>query len=542
MKRIVLTILLLALPAAMASAQDVLQRSLDYRPGDWVTWSVHRFPASLSYGDTYVYFGSENGVSRYDYTREEWDTPFSLSSGMADDRVRVVAMDRPSGVLWCATATGLSFLLPGIREWRNLSYDRLGVRGVLSIGSGDTRLWLEADDGRLYSGSRQGGPFWETVDAELAGDNVTWQGRRQRPVDIPMLFVDGPWDYLPERVVQDNHFRRFPVTGAVADRFNHLWLAIDGLGGAEANPLTASMRLLPFGLYVDEVRAMAWDGEGMWIGGRSLSRGTGGITFWDMERNRWSVYEAELHTDLYSDRVRSIAVDTVAVWFGTGQGLIRLNKTTGRWRSYTVREHLTNNSITSVALAGPWLWVGTASGINMVHLPDETIRQVRDELVPGRTIHHIEPDGADIWATTDRGLLFRDGETGLWRGVESAPGMQMFRVTAVSAYAGEVWAGSDDGVQVLDKASGEWTGFPSGHYPTGGVIYTILADDEVVWFGTDDGILKFLKKERRWSRFTIDDGLRDNRVYWLLLDGDYLWAGTAAGLTRFYWNAPYRID
>lgn len=542
MKRTVLVMLLLVMPAVRASAQEVLQRSIDYRPGDWVTWSVSRFPTSLSYGDTYVYFGSGNGVTRYGYTRQEWDTPFSVSSGMADDRITVVAMDRLSGVLWCATQTGMSFLLPGIGEWRNIPYDQLGVGGVLSIGSGDTKLWLEADDGRLFSGSRQGGPFWETPDEELPGDNVVWQGRRQQPAAIPPLFIDGPYDYFPEHVVQDNYFRRFPVTGAVADRFNHLWLTVHGLGGAEANPLTSTMRLLPFGLYVDAVRAMAWDGDGMWIGGSARGRGNGGISFWDMERNRWTTYEASLYTDLYSDRVRSIATDSAVVWFGTDQGLVRFNKKKDRWRSYTVRENLMNNSITSVTLADSLLWVGTASGINRVHLPEEVIGQVRDEQVLGRRINHIEPDGENVWAATDRGLLFREGATGVWRRVESAPGMQMLRVTAVSAYAGEVWVGSDDGVQAFDKSSGEWTGFPSLHYPTGGMIYTILADDDVVWFGTDNGILKYLKKERRWSRFTVDDGLRDNRVYWLLLDGDYLWAGTAAGLTRFYWNAPYRID
>jgi len=540
MKFKIIKLLAVLFPVCLLQAQDTAQRSYDYHPGDWITYPVTRFAKSVSYGDTYVYFGTDKGISRYNYLTQSWDYPFTVSNGMADDDIRVLALDLPSGILWCATGAGLSYYLPAMQEWRNIPYRQLGIAGITSIGSGDSDLWLESIEGQLYKGNRLGGPFIEASIAEAAEDKIGWQGARQPLLKIPKLFVEGPWDFLDDGYIQDSSLRKFRITGAAKDNFNHLWLATWGLGGSEANQLTMFMNILPFGPWVEEIHAMAWDEAGMWIGGRNFDNSSGGVTFWDMDKGSWEVHEAELTLDFFSDRVSSIVSSGDLVWFGTDRGLVRFNKQKQIYRTYNTRDNLPDNNIISLALQDSILWIGTAKGLSKINLAGEVVEHVYFGPLAMRFIHHIEPEGKFLWVATDRGLYSRNAR-GQWQLVKSAPGMMMYDVRAVSAYAGQVWAGGDDGVQMLDRKTNEWTGFPVLHFPAGG-INTILADDDIVWFGTNNGLLRYNKKEKRWIGYTTADGLKDNNVYWLLLDGDYIWTGTGNGLTRFFWNADYRID
>lgn len=529
--------------AGVLQAQTIADRSIHYRPGDWISYPVTRFVTSIALGHEQVFFGTTEGIARYDFYRQQWLPPYTISDGLENDRIRIVTYDFNAGVLWCATDKGLSFRIPSSGEWRNLSTQELGISSVQAMGSGENDFWIRGS-GQSLRGDRFGSYFQPAPPEAAEEDKVIWAEAGSKSVlsETEFYFMDSGYTYFPEGYIQDSQLRQFDITESMADNFFQIWTGTWGRGGGVIDTRSSSFTLLPSGPYSAGIEAMAWDDRGMWMGGNASRRESSGITWWDMDRGEWTYFESHLLTNLRSDRVSSIASDGEIVWFGTDEGLARYDKAKNQWRTYSVHNNLWDNRVSTVALAENALWIGTALGINRMDLSNLSISQIRDKRLIHRAVFHLEVDGDNVWAATNAGLYRFFASDNVWEYMSGYEGMMDLTSTAIAIYENEVWVGTDDGVMMLDQSNNEWTGYPAQHYPTGGFIHTILADRDNVWVGTDRGLLKFVKEENRWRRFTVEDGLMDNSVRWILLDGDYLWLGTVRGLTRFFWNAPYRID
>lgn len=527
----------------IVTAQEMSDRAIHYQYGDWISYPVMRYVNSITIGQQYIYLGTTGGISRYHIFNHSWESPFTVSDGLENDNIHLLAYDFNSGILWCSTDAGLSYCITGVYEWWNISYQNLNMNPVSSIGIGDQYVWFESF-GRFYRADRFGFDIQNGSEEEAVADHVQWSGRMAEGNEeqLPNLFVENGYLFSPAGYILDPEFREYAITEFCQDEFYQLWLGTLGLGVGVADLRTDYLDLLPFGLYASDVKAMAWDEWGMWMGGHHPFEETGGITWWDMGQGEWVYFEAKYLPQLNSDEVNSVAVDTADVWFGTMEGLGRYNKKDKIWRNYTVYDNLWDNEVYSVAIGGKSIWVGTSWGINRIRLPGMIVEQIRDERLIRRYIYRLAVDGDDVWAGTDRGLYHYVGDQDAWEYFPGYPGMLIQEVTAISVYENEIWSGTNDGVQVYDKHSGEWTGYPAEHDKIDRKINCILADSGAVWVGTDNGVLKYHKAENRWQRFTTEDGLVDNVVNWILLDGDYVWFGTGRGLTRFYWNAPYRTD
>lgn len=531
------------LVAVLFAQPRLPEREIHYRPGDWVSYPVMRFATCVAADFRTVYFGTTNGIARYNFYDDAWDVPFTRSDGLESDHIRLMGYDFNSGYLWAVTGSGISMLLPGTNQWQNLPLPPTGSGAVTSLGFGREHAWLERG-GVFFKGSRFGGPFTGAQKGEADQDNVEWKGALARQAGPSSnFFMEDNYLFLPTGIIQDRNLRQYKITDTFADRFEKLWMSVWGLGGAVADLKTSRVKLMPFGSYVPEAHAMEWDGDGMWIGGvRSKETDEGGITFWDMKANRWLYFESGYIPSLRNDNVTSIAVDSTTVWFGTEDGLVSFNKENQRWNVLNVLSNLWSNTINNLSLGHGCLWVATESGINRVRLPSPAVERVEDPRLRQRVIYDISADGANAWACTDRGIFHYDESKGGWNAVGGWPGIVSHTITAVCVYGNEVWFGTGDGVEVYYKVENRWEGFPAFHYPTAGLINAIAANDSSVWFGTEDGVLKYKKSEKRWRRFSTEDGLLNDSVQNVLLDGDYVWFGTAKGLTRFYWNASYRVD
>jgi len=534
---------LLTLSWMVAFAQPQrFDRSIHYRPGDWVGYPVVRFATCVAMDFRTVYFGTTNGITRYAFYDNVWEAPITVSDGLEDDRIHLLVYDFNSGILWAATESGLSFRNPASQEWQNLSYRDIGIRTATSLGCGKSAVWIEST--RIcYRGDRMGGPFFKAAKAEADLDEVQWRGALAPAGEpLPLFFMDDGYVFAPPRTIRDKDLRTFEVTDILRDHFDRMWMSVWGLGAAVADMKSYRIKLLPFGPYAADIHAMGWDDDGMWIGGVEPPGNESGITFWDMNSGRWRCFEAAYSSFLRNDDVTCIAVDTACVWFGTEDGLACYDKRKNGWRRFDVFANLWSPRVTSLSLGDAVLWVGTASGLNRIVLPSGTVERVQEPKLIQRTVHQVAADGRDAWIGTDWGIFHYRHDTKAWEQPTGWPGIVSHTVTAVHAFGDEIWFGTGDGVEVFNKKSGEWRGFPEFHFPIGGRFHSILADTGVVWFATDDGVLKYVRSENRWRRFTVEDGLLDNAVRWMLPDGDHIWFGTAGGLCRFYWNAPHRVD
>ncbi|MDM7925248.1 MAG: hypothetical protein QUS35_04430, partial [bacterium] len=128
------------LGAAVLTGQlRIPDQGIQYRNGDWTTWTMTRFAASLDLDERMVYAATTGGISRYDYYANEWALPITEADGLTGHAVSAIAYDPNSGYLWAATEKGVNARMPGSEAWRFLDHE-LGP--VAEIGIGDRFVWF----------------------------------------------------------------------------------------------------------------------------------------------------------------------------------------------------------------------------------------------------------------------------------------------------------------------------------------------------------------------------------------------------------------
>jgi len=543
MRKTVFLTAVMLIAFSRASAQQQPRQSIHYQPGDWITYTSFRNVTSVAEGNQYIYFGTTGGITRFHIYQRTWDEPLTRSDGLPSGRITAVAFDKSTGLLWCSDGRYLCYFLTAAREWRIIDLEIYGVSRASRLGVGDTGMWAVSDRGILSIDSF-GGYLELSSSEKAAGDNVHWfsvQGSRQRD-EWPQYFMEDGFRFLPGGIIQDRYFQEFPIVTWAADQFGSMWFGTRGLGAGRIDTRSDNISLLPFGPYTLSVSAMAWDPDGMWIGGLENSPQRSGITFWNMAENTWQYFQPRVIRGLESTRIHSICVSGWHVWFATDQGLVGFDRKNDSWRTYHVQDNLWSDSINYLVPDGSTVWVATDAGLNRIDTETLNIERVQDEVLRHRYVFCVEGTPEAVYAGTDRGIMRMERKTGKWMYVPGSPSMPVLDVYAISVWNEEVWFGTDSGAAVFNEKTGEWKTFLPQHHPVGTGVNTILADSMNVWFGTDSGVLKYIKNEDRWFSYTKEDGLAGSRVLWILLDGDYIWFGTDRGLTKFFWNAPYRID
>ena len=187
---------------------DLPQRVLQYRPGDWISYSMFRYVTSAVLGQEYVYFGTTGGVLRYQFFENKWEHPFTVSDGLENDYIRDLIYDFNTGFLWCLTDAGVSFRDPSSEYWRtNTGLSRFGR--LKDIGAGRNYIWVT--DGKEYipldplSGYEQ-----SSVAGDMPPDNVRWKDESAEGLDNS-YFMDPQYMFV-QGGIQDSEFRTYPIT------------------------------------------------------------------------------------------------------------------------------------------------------------------------------------------------------------------------------------------------------------------------------------------------------------------------------------------
>jgi ligand-binding sensor domain-containing protein/signal transduction histidine kinase len=430
--------------------------------------------------DGYLWFGTEQGLSRYNGARMatfgNWNTPEIIGND-----TQVLFEDR-SGALWMGShGHGVARLQAG-RFTRVAA--RLSSQFVFSITQ-DTAggMWIGTDDGlnqligdRVRSYTTKEGLADQTVYAVLAArDGSIWAGTKRGLTHL-----------------RDGTLRTYTTR--------------DGLPS-------------------DSVRSLREDRAGaLWIGtlGGGVARLENG-TFTTI-----GAREGLPNLDVFSileDRDGS-------VWIGTGGGgLARFRD--GRISVLTTEGGLASNTVLSLLEdAEGNLWIGTDGG-GVTQLRDSKFVTLgkADGLSHDVVLSTFEDAVGDIWLGTYGGGVNRLSGDSI-RVYNTANGLSNDAVFAVGGdRTGNIWIGTYDGLNRLqgDRLSVYRVkdGLPSSSVS---VIYEDRAGN--VWFGTPDGVSRF--RDERFTTFTAANGLPHSWVLAVLEDRrGQLWFGTAAGLARF---------
>ncbi|WP_051933659.1 two-component regulator propeller domain-containing protein [Massilia sp. BSC265] len=521
--------------------------------------------------DGFMWFGTQNGLSRYDgYRVINYRTVPGKPRSLSNSWVRVLHLDR-HGRLWLGTDGGLNLYDPATQ-----SFTLFVPEEAMRRGSGNRHINAIIADGRdgLWIGTNDGLQHFDTTlrrfttwhhergnDASLSDDNVNalaldaggrlWIG------------TGGGLDSLgPERRRIEHHPsglgpRGNPVHALMVDGEQRLW--IGRLGGLERRviqgPDAGTVRRFgpAEGIGPWWITALYRDaGNEIWVGTHD-----DGLLRW---RGREDKFESHRHVvsdrhSLGDNQVASLYRDRLGTfWVGTWHaGVSRVDLGSGGFARIVRRgdmpDTLADNKARALLGDGDKLWVGTATALNHV-----------DPATGATRVYRPDPRNPNSLADLPASALARDRSGRLWIGSRTGlssfdPATRRFARLALPGDADtnnvralyvtpddSVWIASRGGLHRFDAATRKiesWRHDPARSASLADdVVRPMLLDGRGrMWIGTFDGLDLMDRASGRFRHFRHDPydaaSLSHDEVHALFEDsrGD-VWVGTAVGLNR----------
>ena len=293
----------------------------------WLNYSVndgliHRYVSSLAWDGEFLWAGTHGGLSKYSLGSDLW-TNFTRTEGLCDNRINAIVADE--NVMWIATLAGVSRFDTHAGTWQTFTTeDGLPHNVVWTVAIDGDKVWFGTNDGAArYDPTEDKWQVYTTVDGLI--NNL-----------VNSINIDGKYTFLTG-----------PSGVTIYD--------------TEIGSLSPYSR--KDGLVASEAKSIGSKEKYHWIGTID------GITLYnqitDLSRD-FTVAEG-----LPSDNIRVVAVDEDEIWFGTDAGLARHHWRNGVWTVYSEAPaevgstplDLMSNNVKSVVSDGDGLWVGTRVGL-----------------------------------------------------------------------------------------------------------------------------------------------------------------------------------
>ena len=427
--------------------------------------------------NTYLWFGTYDGVSRFD--GQTWTT-FTTEHGLVDNKIESIALDR-QGWVWFGTQGGVS-------RYDGQTWITFTTRDGL-VDNWVTSIFLDCE-GLLWFGTQGGVSRY---------DGQTWTAFTAK---------DGLVSDKVERVFQDRNGHLWFGTRNGMSRYDgHIWTTFTTKDGLTHN----------------WVRSIIQDRKGhLWVGARA-----GGVSRYD--GHNWTTYTTR--DGLGYDKTESIFQDREGcLWFGTRAGGV--SRYDGHnWTTYTTREGLAHNRVRSIMQDREGcLWFGTPGGVN--RYDEKTfVNFVESDGLSHNTVYAVFQDrDGQMWFGTHEGASRYDGQK--WITYTLQDGLAHNRVRSITqGYDGHLWFATPGGVSRYDGQN--WTTYTTENGLKHDMVFSVFRDrNGKIWCGTHGGASCY--DGNTWTTYTTREGLADNAVFSVFQGNDgYLWFATYRGISRY---------
>ncbi|PID55786.1 GGDEF domain-containing protein [candidate division KSB3 bacterium] len=531
-----------------------------------------------------MWFGTENGLDRYDgynvrsFTHNSMDT-----SSISHNRIMSILEDS-SGVLWVGTLGGLNAFDRKTETFTRYQSEpsiptSLSHNAVWTIYE-DRRqtIWVGTLNGGLNAFDRDAGEFVHYPIGKGGTDGLSDQTVMALYEDESENLWIGTTNGLNRLDRDRKNFTQFFFSADDPESLSHNYISSicagqDGkLWIGTANGLNAfdpetgrSQRYYnrhgdPSSLGSNSVSSVYLDQEGvLWVAtlGAGLNR-------FDSERGLFLREPARPQDPqgLNSNEIWTIFEDASGViWLGTlGGGVNITNRNTERFILYEAESenpyNLSHNEVRAIYESRDGsLWVGTSQGLNKFD-PERkkciwyTSHTSRHGSLSYDAVWSVYEDRqGTLWVGTLGGLNRLDPNTGRFQTYLPNPldpySLSFYKVWPIyEDHEGTLWIGTlGGGLNKFDRETELFTHYrfdPSDSYSLSHDVVSSIYEtrDGTLWIGTNGGLNRFDRERERFIRYQYNpnnpNSLSSNAVLTIYEDQQgTLWIGTAAGLNAY---------
>ena len=229
-----------------------------------------------------------------------------------------------------------------------------------------------------------------------------------------------------------------------------------------------------------------------------------------------------------------------------------------KWKHFTVKDGLPNDHVFAIKADGAKVWVGTEDGLVRIDKQTGKIKswQEKDGL-PWRVVSALDVNTktGELWIGLFGGGLarFSGGRFDHWHQLNS--GLVNDVVYGVAVENDNVWVATTAGASRYNTITGEWTIYTEKNAPMEEIWnYGVSYNDGKVYLGIwGSGVLEFDVATERWKDYLDPDGemeidlYRDDGIVHVITTGTsyiegILWVSTYFGMNRYdgrYWRGLY---
>ncbi len=464
--------------------------SYEFLPGLVVNYSNFSFVHSVAVGFKYVYFGTTNGVTRYNISQDQWDTPLTGIEGLNNSEIFTVKASFDDEKIWVRTEFGYYEYTGVFNRWTPISQ-------IPDETSNEIHIGLDFD------------------------------------------YIPPPgYHYMNTGILVDQYNNGYRINDIVDDGWSNHWIGTWGLGVLHADNTSRLLEPLNYGLLQDDITAIFSDSGTLWMGGIDTGYTRTGFTAFDWAENSFEHIETEPGFLSFNGRINAIAANDKAVFVATDDGLLVIDKEQTKIVDHLFQKSgLPDNRILSLLAYDNKLYVGTEFGLGIVDIHSDSSEIPMKTILPTHTILSLDIIDNHLWIGTHLGT-FRLNLSNKKLGYLKSPEISGKReIRSIKHSDQKIWFAVDYDLKSIDRNSAEIENYPEIIQYDG--LRSIAVSDTVVAMATNSGLL-LLFDGTKDSHFlyTVSDGLISNDIRDLVFDGDYIWLGTDKGLTRFWYKHP----
>ena len=487
----------------------------------------------------FMWFGTSDGLNRYDGYGFEFYRPSPKDSTSLSDGFVNCLFEDHSGQLWVGTGNGLNLYSS---KTKTFTVFRNDPKNPFSISDNTVFSIYEDRSNRLWIGTEHGG--LNIYDPKTKKFSV-YRADTENPAALASDYV---------RVIY-------------GDRSGNIWLGTKAglhLYNSKTNSFTVFSNKTsdPTSLSSNSVSSVYEDRNGrLWIGTTS-----GGLNLFDLKTQKFRSFRhnPESASSLSSDLVTVIFQDQYnRLWVGTRDGLNLFNEKNGSFSIFKNNPFDPNSLADNIVFSiyedrSGKLWVGTynVDGLNFYDAKMKAFSVFTNNpnnpfSLSGENVFAILKDKSDrIWVGTENGgLSLFDPEMKTFTAYKQSPGnpVSISGNNVTSLYedrSGEIWVGTNNsGVNRFNPEKRKFTTIKNNPADPSSLsdnsVHAIFEDHlNRLWSVTNEGLNLLDRKTGKSTVFKHNpndpSSLVSNRITSIYEDNsNRLWIGTSGGLSRY---------